>query len=96
VNGLSVKMEQGKPETVYWNPNTRLAATARVITRIIWGIDVLVSRRYRPAGAGGHARRHPLVSGRARRGRRPAGSLSKLTEPDCLEHDPEKLQTFRT
>ena len=55
MNGLSVKMEQGKPETVYWNPNTRLAATARVITRITWGIDVLVSRRYRPAGAGGHA-----------------------------------------
>jgi hypothetical protein len=26
-------MEQGKPETVYWNPNTRLAATARVIAK---------------------------------------------------------------
>jgi hypothetical protein len=31
VIGLSVKMEQGKPETVNRNPNTRLAATARVI-----------------------------------------------------------------
>jgi hypothetical protein len=33
VIGLSVKMEQGKPETVNWNPNTRLAATARVIVK---------------------------------------------------------------
>ena len=50
----------------------------------IWGIDVLVSRRYRPPGRAAVPPWHLIGYRPGATGRHPAGSLSKVTELDCL------------